>query len=212
MTKTSRPRAIMYVDGFNLYYGALKKTKFKWLNLLRLAQLVYPNFDFVAVRYCSAKVSARPNNPGQSQRQELYLRALATVPEIDITLGNFMESHPRMRVHPSEQPPSSIKVIKYEEKGSDVNLATHLLCDTYENKFDIAVVITNDSDLVMPIQQVRNRLSKKVLLLSPYKKRSFHLSKNVDAVRSIRQGVLKAAQFPTTLSDANGSFHKPPKW
>lgn len=72
-----------------------------------------------------------------------------------------------MMEHPPTVPPRFVQVVKTEEKGSDVNLATHLLCDAYEALFDIAVVVTNDSDLVMPIQQVRQRLGKKVFSTLP---------------------------------------------
>lgn len=212
MPVSVRPRAILYVDGFNLYYGALKGTPHKWLNPLQLGRLVFQNFDFVGVRYCSAAVSARPSDPQQPLRQDLYFRALATVPEITVTLGNFLVSTPRMMEHPPTVPPRFVQVVKTEEKGSDVNLATHLLCDAYEGLFDIAVVVTNDSDLVMPIQQVRQRLGKKVFLLCPRQRASFELQKNVDGVRHIRQGVLQAAQFPATLTDPNGTFTKPPSW
>lgn len=117
-----------------------------------------------------------------------------------------------MPIHPATQPPTFTQVVKTEEKGSDVNLATHLLCDAYENLFDIAIVVTNDSDLVMPIQQIRNRLGKKVILLCPYRRFSFELRNNVDGVRPIRTGILSAAQFPATLTDANGTFSKPLGW
>lgn len=209
---SARPRAILYVDGFNLYYGALKDTPYKWLNPLQLGRLVYPNFDVMAVRYCSAAVSARPSDPQQPLRQSLYFRALATVPEISVTLGTFLVSTPRMLEHPPTVPPRFVQVVKTEEKGSDVNLATHLLCDAYENLFDIAIVVTNDSDLVMPIHQVRTRLGKKVFLLCPRERASFELRQNVDGVRHIRSGVLGAAQFPATLTDINGNFSKPSHW
>jgi hypothetical protein len=58
-------------------------------------------------------------------------------------------------------------VWKTEEKGSDVNLATHLLHDAYRNDHELAVVISNDSDLVVPIQIVRHELGKPVGVFVP---------------------------------------------
>lgn len=212
MTASPRPRAIIYVDGFNLYYGALRRTPYKWLNPLELGRLTYRNFEVQAVRYCSASVSARPNDPQQPVRQSLYLRALDTVPEITVTMGTFLVSYPTMPLYPPTTPQGFAQVIKTEEKGSDVNLATHLLCDAYENLFDIAILVTNDSDLVMPVQQVRRRLGRKVMLLCPYRRPSYELRNNVDGVRTIRAGVLQAAQFPASLTDATGTFTKPIGW
>ena len=99
-----------------------------------------------------------------------------------------------------------------EEKGSDVNLATQLLCDAFDDTFDIAILLTNDSDLVTPAQVVRRKFGKQVFLLCPQSRMSFELRSNTDAVRQLRTGVLQAPQFPSTLTDANGTFTKPAGW
>ena len=103
-------------------------------------------------------------------------------------------------------------VIKTEEKGSDVNLATHLLCDGFHNAYDVAVVISNDSDLAEPIRIVAQEFNKVVGILNPHKHPSQVLSKYASFQKQIRQGVLKASQFSQTLTDAHGSFHKPTTW
>jgi uncharacterized LabA/DUF88 family protein len=124
--------------------------------------------------------------------------------------GQFFSSIVSMPLAAS--PYSFVKVIKVEEKGSDVNLATHLLCDAFRNDFDVAVVITNDSDLLEPIWVTRNELGKKVGILNPQKRPSRDLHANVDFFKQIRQGVLAASQFPTNLTDASGTFRKPTSW
>jgi hypothetical protein len=83
-------RTIIYVDGFNLYYGALKGTPFKWLNLDRLCRLLLPKNEIVGIKYFTATVSARPHDPDQPTRQQTYLRALRTLPNLEIIYGHFL--------------------------------------------------------------------------------------------------------------------------
>lgn len=117
---------------------------------------------------------------------------------------------------PLESPPIGgpkfVRVIKTEEKGSDVNLATHLVRDAYEDAFECAVVISNDSDLREPIDLVRNRLGKPVGVLNPQKHPAIALTKVATFFKTIRSGVLRASQFPDELTDARGTFQKPAGW
>lgn len=115
-------------------------------------------------------------------------------------------------VVPSGQPQKYARVIKTEEKGSDVNLATHLLHDAHMGRFDIAVVISNDSDLLEPIKIVRQELHKQVGVLNPHPNPSRALLPHIDFIKQIRAGVLAASQFPATLSDGHGTFTKPAAW
>lgn len=106
-----------------------------------------------------------------------------------------------------------IKVIKTEEKGSDVNIATSLLRDGFKGEYEVAVLITNDSDLVEPIKVVRRDLGLTVGILNPQPKRpSVELQRCATFVKPIRSGVLAASQFPATLTDAYGDFTKPHAW
>ncbi|MDP3617709.1 MAG: hypothetical protein Q8R49_07850 [Rhodoferax sp.] len=83
-------RTNIYVDGFNLYYGALRKTPYRWVNLNALFQFLLPNSAIQEIKYFTALVSARPNDLTQPLRQQLYLRALATVPNISVHRGHFL--------------------------------------------------------------------------------------------------------------------------
>ena len=104
-------------------------------------------------------------------------------------------------------------VIKTEEKGSDVNIAAHLVNDGHNRRYEVAVLISNDFDLVEPVKIVRNELKIPVGVLNPIPKMPSHeLRKYATFVKPIRQGVLAASQFPATLQDANGTFYKPPSW
>ena len=104
------------------------------------------------------------------------------------------------------------KVIKTEEKGSDVNLATHLLHDAHMGRFDVGVVISNDSDLLEPIRLIRSELNKKVGILNPHPNPSRALLPHIDFIKQIRAGVLGASQFPATMTDSVGIFTKPSAW
>ncbi len=64
-------------------------------------------------------------------------------------------------------PAQKVWVDKTEEKGSDVNLASHLLRDAYTGKFEVAVLITNDSDLAEPVRIVAQELNLPVGILNP---------------------------------------------
>jgi hypothetical protein len=203
-------KTFVYVDGFNLYYGSLKGSPYKWLDLNKLCQLLLPQHTIVHIRYFTALVKARPSDPQQPARQQAYLRALKTLPNVTIHLGAFL-SHPvRMAaVHP---PPATVEVIKTEEKGSDVNLASWLLIDAFTNQFETAAIITNDSDLKLPIDYVINTLQKPGYILNPQKRPSQELLKIKPRFVQIRQGVLGASQFPDTLTDSKGTFNKPATW
>lgn len=208
-------RTRVYIDGYNLYYSCLKNSPYKWLNLKHLVDFQLPKNNIEYVRYFTARVSARPHDPTQPQRQETYFRALATVPEIEIHFGHFL-------THEVSMPDANawragqyqpVRVIKTEEKGSDVNLAAHLLMDAFDDLFDVAVVISNDSDLAEPIRLVRERFGKVIGLFHHRSTRvSGKLRPLAHFIRSFRDGALGDAQFQNTMRDANGQFSKPSKW
>lgn len=203
-------KANVYVDGFNLYYGAVKNTPHRWLNIAAMCRLLLPRDQINQIKYFTALVSPRPHDPGQPTRQQTYLRALRTIPNLTIILGSFLTHDVMMPL----APPASgyVKVIKTEEKGSDVNLATHLLVDGYNDDYEIAVVVSNDSDLLAPIQVVIGQLKKPVGMLNPQKHPSRALLPHVKFIKQIRSGVLTKSQFPVTLTDARGRFSKPASW
>ena len=102
-------RTIIYVDGFNLYFRLLqKRPALKWLNIKTLAESVLnPTNQIVAVRYYTARVSGRLDPQGPA-RQQVYLDALATVPEISVHMGMFLSSEKFAgMVHPPEFRPAA---------------------------------------------------------------------------------------------------------
>ena len=115
----------VYVDGFNLYYGCLKDSPYRWLDLARLCSLLLPSHEINRIRYFTAPLNIRPDNPYQRQRQQTYLRALQTIPNLTIHYGHFLTNVVRMPLaQPSPAGPQTALVLKTEEKGTDVNLTT----------------------------------------------------------------------------------------
>jgi uncharacterized LabA/DUF88 family protein len=205
--------AIVYVDGFNLYYGSLKGSPFKWLDLEALARRLLPKDNVLLVRYFTAMVTARPGDPQQPARQQIYLRALATLPMVQVHFGQFKETKTRMRlVHPPAGGPNTVEVLKNEEKGSDVNLASHLLFDAFHKRCTAAIVVSNDSDLKEPIDIARTELGVAVGVINPHP--AYKRSRDLTATffKQLRESALRACQLPDVLHDANGQFRKPASW
>ena len=208
-------RTRVYVDGYNLFYACLKGTPYKWLDVYKLVDTLLPRNDIDKLRYFTARVSARPHDPDQPQRQQTYLRALATVPEIEVHFGHFLTHEVNMPEATawSTGRYRAVRVMKTEEKGSDVNLATHLLMDAFDDLFDVAVIISNDSDLKEPISQVRTRFGKKIVLFGPKSTRlSGALRPLADFVRQFGPNALAAAQFNAQIKDGTGLIQKPKSW
>lgn len=203
----------VYVDAFNLYYGSLKGTHHKWLNLRTLCETAFRKNDIQRIRVFLARVQARPHDPDQPLRQQTYIRALLTVPGLSVHEGQFLTTAKRLPlVAPPPTGPRSAEVWVTEEKGSDVNLATYLLCDGYEKDYEAAIVISNDSDLAFPVQVARQKFGVPVLVLNPYRHPNPQLKSAATLVRPLRPGVLAASQFPPQLQDRAGVIVKPASW
>lgn len=235
-------KAIVYVDGFNLYYGSLEGTPYKWLDIRKLCEYYYPKFVIEKIKYFTARVKSRADDPKKPDRQRIYFRALQTIYGLEIIEGRYLVNtkwlplkreykdkttneekiiHFLMSLWKGDRflPLAKLNngklqmalVIKPEEKGSDVNLASHLLNDAHNNCFDIAIVISNDSDLAGPIEMVIKELNKTVVILNPQDHPSIILAK-LAPIKKIREGVLKESQLPHELKDDYGVFYKPLSW
>ena len=212
-------KTIVYVDGFNLYFGCLKNTAYRWLDLWAFAEQTAPSAShIVQVRYFTARVI---HQPGYSPpvHQDTYLRAVATLPNVTTHLGEYrshVKSLPEVPEPTDGTPPRMVKVRKMDEKGSDVNLASYLLLDGFRNAYDQAVIVSNDSDLATPVTMVRTELGKKAVVLFPsLDKRRDPTSRLRQAASRwfrVREAALKRSLFLNNLSDAKGDFHKPPGW
>lgn len=252
----------VYVDGFNLYYGALRGTPFKWLDPVRLSALLLPGgYVIDRLGYFTARVSGSFAE-GAPARQQVYLKALETLPGVDIHYGRFVArtvwrplanlpvadrwietpepitlprgnhrvffgehrqmlpvgTYPkRTGGAPGRAPetplPNTViaKLHTMEEKGSDVNLAAHLLNDAWNNLFEAAVVISNDTDLVTPIRMVVSERKRPVFAACPGRWQiAPQLRQVARRVRHIHASMLREAQFPETLPGT--SISKPANW
>ena len=197
-------KVIAYIDGFNLYYGSLKKTPYKWLNVESLLKNILPDhLSILEIKYFTARISPIMGNPHAPLRQSLYIRALKTLQKVSIKEGYFL-THitfaplipPDCHQHNLEKivkvyDLETVRILKREEKGTDVNLASHLLVDSFENKCDGVAILSNDSDLFTPIQIIKRKYNKKIFLISPHKRKSAKLCQIADYVSGITNTVLK---------------------
>lgn len=220
----------VYIDGFNLYYCAVKGTSFRWLDLSKLCNNLFPGRNINKIYYFTAKVKASIHDPDAPTRQEIYWRALKTIPNLERIEGNFvrwprpMPQFPLAYINNNyNKPPNRVQVERTEEKGSDVNLATMLVYDIFTNDADDAIVISNDSDLTLPIEIVATKLGKTVIVVNPnrttrarrYKgcKISADLKRVATSyIGSINDNVLANSLFPGTFYDSIGKIVKPRTW
>ena len=146
------------------------------------------------------------------QRQDFYLRALKSYcHEVEIIYGRFQTTTKRARLANPGNGPKTAKIIDTKEKGSDVNLAVHMLNDAWMNEFDSAVVVTNDSDISEAMRIVKTQLNKNVGLITPSKRHpSTHLTQFADFHRRIRPNVLHRNQLPSPIPGTN--IRKPQTW
>lgn len=118
--------------------------------------------------------------------------------------------------HPPAKGPSYADVIRTEEKGSDVNIAAYMLVDGFDNDYEVAVIVSNDSDLVEPIKMVRSHLGLRVGLLCPVsnpgRRISRELSREATFTKGIEERALRSSLFPPTLIDGRGTITKPASW
>lgn len=221
-------RIAVYVDGFNLYYGLFhfpgaRPTSEKWLNIVELANRTCAQRGSAGsvdmVRYCTSEVLPSQDDPDQPIRQRQYLNALDSLPQVEIVLGLFKE---RSRAAKLFGPKGSIQkptihVSQREEKGSDVNLATYMVRDAALNLFDLALVISNDSDLKSAVHIARNDFGKEVWVATPHfrnRKANIELQRVSDRYFWLDVSLLTQSQFPPEVRDPGGIVvaRRPKEW
>lgn len=208
-------RTVIYVDGFNLYYGALKGTPFKWLDLKQLfTRLLRPTNRIICIKYFTARVSGTASDPDKPNHQDAYIRALeATTPELRTYFGQFTTHNVRAKLVAPIGGQRYADVVRTNEKGSDVNLAVHLVNDAWLDAYDCGVVVSGDSDLAEAITLVKTfHRQKKIGLIAPGRKKgtSKELVTKVDFVRAISTTTLQHSLLPDPIP--NSTIYKPPDW
>ena len=203
-------RVVVYIDGFNLYYGMRSKgwRRYYWLDLNRLAgRLLRPGQMLEGVRYFTARVIPDVGSVDKARRQNDYLEALATLTAVDIYYGYYQPKMQRCSA-------CGTTWQTYEEKMTDVNIAVELLSDAYEDAFDTAIVISADSDLARPITTIRARFpGKRVVVAFPPNRVSKLLRSVAAASLTIGHGVLSNSQFPERVVTSDGQvLTRPRRW
>lgn len=201
-------RVVAYVDGFNLYLGL--KTgygrRYHWLDLQALAaSLILPGQELQQVRYFTARVK---NAPDGAQRQSTYLDALSVhCQHVYLVQGRFQE---KPRVCNS----CGATWTGYEEKETDVNIATALIEDAVEDRYDTAILISGDSDLRPAVAAVKRlRPDKRITVAFPPNRHSRVLARAVDAYMTISHTKVRNAQLPPEIVTRGGvKLTRPPHW
>ncbi len=205
-------RSIIYIDGFNLYYGAVKGSPYKWLDIQRLCERLRQDDDIQLIRYFTALVSGRTR-----ANQDIYLRALATCPKVETILGKFKSKQFKCRV-PACTFTGSRVYMGTEEKRTDVSIAVTLLDDAYQDKADRFVIVSGDSDLVPSVNLLKLRFSDKQVIVyvptrDPRRGAAVELRSAADKDRSLPMELIQRSQFPREIPDGyGGTIRKPADW
>lgn len=191
-------RVIAYVDGFNLYYGLRSKRWkwFYWLNIQQMAQrMLKPEQTLSSIKYFTTIVN-RPAD--KHKRQATFLEALGTLSDFQIYHGHFLSD----TVTCSN---CGHTYQTYHEKMTDVNIATELMSDAFQDEFDIALLVSADSDLVGPVQAVQRLFShKRIIVAFPPDRYSNALKRASNAYTHIGRNVLSKSVFPDQVTKPDG--------
>ena len=199
-------KAIVYIDGYNLYFGLLKGTPWKWLDLWRFAEaLVAGRFELVEVRYFTAPIKTHPVDLAATERQNAYVQALATLSGVKVVQGFYSKA--KMRVPPVDEKCTTcdvvldglVQVYKMEEKRSDVNLAVTAVVDAADNRADCFVFVTGDSDQVGTIETIRGKYGKTVAVFNPHESGGKHLQRVASYYKNIPRDLPAKCQLPDEI-------------
>lgn len=167
-----RQRVIVYVDGFNFFYGLKNSRRWKryyWLDIVALFEkFMRPNQDLIAVKY----FSARPEDPDKNARQYAFFQANKENPKFQLILGKFLGKNIICR--------NCGNVIHtFEEKETDARIVTQIVADAYEKLCDVAVIVSADSDMI-PAIELAKAAGQKIYIYFPPNHYSSNLSSLVN--------------------------------
>lgn len=205
----------VYIDGFNLYYGALKhRPKLKWLDLRKFAQTLYPHNEIGQVYYFTADIHREHVLDEAPSRQAAYLKVLADS-GVEIVKGHFSHREKNLRLAgESGQDAKLAKVWQFEEKGSDVNLASYLLRDVYVFKIRHALIVSGDSDLANALSFAREAGTHISLAIPDrHENGSAKLKSKADYVQFVKANQLEVSQFSkAVILNSGREIIRPKDW
>ena len=214
-------KAIVYIDGYNLYFGLVKGTKYKWLDLWKFAErLLDGHYELVAVKYFTALAKTHPADEAATERQNAYLQALTSLPNVKVVQGFYSKN--KMRVPYADEKCANcdvvedglIQVYKMEEKRSDVNMAVEAVTDAADDVADCFVFVTGDSDQVGAIEKVRYKYGKTVVVFNPHETGGKHLKRAATFFKNIPRDLPVHCQLPDELpiGTHGRTIHRPFTW
>ena len=198
---------IAYIDGFNLYYG-LREMGWKWaywLNIQALMQhFIKPDQKLVTTKYFTSIITTPKS---KHKRQAAFLEALQTLPDLEIYCGHYLSN-------PVECQQCGYTYTAYHEKMTDVNIATELLVDAYQDGYQTAFLVTADSDLVGPLNKVHALFpEKRIIVIFPPGRSSKALIKAANGYTRINDDKLRKSLFPDKVTSTNGFIlTRPARW
>lgn len=197
-------RTIVYVDGFNLYHAIdnLHRPHLKWVDLRALAEgLLRQGEVLKAVKYFSAYATWIPK---AFARHELYVAALRAR-GVDIHMGQFKQK-PRKCRH------CGIRWMGHEEKETDVQIATHMVCDALRDEVDRIILISADTDLAPPIKAIASHRPNVEVFVAPPPGRLM-ICRALGPKLEIRTKRLEASLLPAQIQTGPGRFvTRPPPY
>lgn len=200
-------RVMVYIDGFNLYYGlkAANWRRYYWLDLVSCAEnLLRPSQRLAHVKYFTARISGPP---AKLLRQTTYVEALETLPGLTIFYGKYLTND---RTCPNCRRRYAVT----SEKMTDVNIAVELMSDAFQDNFDTALLVSADSDLVGPVRAVQRFFPlKRVIAVFPPRRQSVDLKHAATDWMAIGRGTLAKSQLPNSVTRADGyQLIRPATW
>jgi uncharacterized LabA/DUF88 family protein len=201
-------RVIAYIDGFNLYFG-LKEKEWRcyyWLDIQKLCRkLLLPQQHLVRVKYFTSRI--KKASPGKHKRQSIYIEALQTLSGVKMYYGKYQLTPYKCRncEYINEIP---------EEKMTDVQLGVEVISDAYQDKYDTALIITGDVDIVPSIEKVRAEFSnKRVIIVFPPMRTADDLRVIASGYLHIDEKLLSESQLPDEIVKTGGYvLERPKEW
>ncbi len=183
-------RVAAFIDGFNFYHAVkdLNQPHLKWVNLWNLCShfAPKPNLNLVKVFYFSAYALWRPDS---YKRHKAFVKALEST-GVTTVMANFKEKDRKCFK-------CNYKWIDHEEKQTDVDLALHLLAGAWNDEYDLAFLLTADSDITPAVRMVKNRFPDKTIRVfaPPGRKHSKELGEAVGKNNLRRLKTIHLEQF-----------------
>ena len=215
-------RVIAYIDGYNLYYGLLKGTPYKWLDLVSFVKwFLRPDQEIVGIKYFTAPIKTYPHDGDAVDRQKVYLQALSSMPLITIVQGFYAKNKTLAPVVEKRCRTCDVvvngyvPVVKLEEKRSDVNFSVAVMLDAFQDKADSFFLFTGDTDQVGTIDAVRNKLGKRVCVFNPHESFSVNLKTAASYYQNIPRDLPAQCQLPDVIPYGRRGdrfIHRPPAW